>query len=141
MPHGYGRFGSKYAHRVAYALTYGVEPEEMDVLHRCDNPPCIRPDHLFLGTAVTNAEDMVAKRRHAAARHPEHVARGEGHGNSKLTDDQVREIRKLNASGEFSQRQLAAMFGVTQPTIGTIVRGITRKSAYGDYLINGEPLQ
>lgn len=67
LPAGYGRLSfqrrSMYAHRVAYLLTYGVIPEGLCVLHRCDNPPCVRPDHLFLGTQTDNARDRERKNR------------------------------------------------------------------------------
>lgn len=65
---GYGTifYGGKTesAHRVAYQLTYGVIPDGMVVCHRCDHPPCVRPDHLFLGTLSDNAQDCVNKGRH-----------------------------------------------------------------------------
>lgn len=64
---GYGNLrmgkGKILAHRHAYQLTYGPIPSGMDVCHRCDNPPCCRPDHLFLGTHAENMADMVAKGR------------------------------------------------------------------------------
>lgn len=56
------------AHRVAWALTYGPAPHDAQVLHRCDNPACVRPDHLFLGTNTDNMRDMVAKGRHSQSR-------------------------------------------------------------------------
>jgi len=62
---GYGEIGAKgrvqKAHRIAWELTYGPIPEGLDVLHHCDNPPCCRPDHLFLGTDADNMADMMAK--------------------------------------------------------------------------------
>lgn len=61
---GYGRVGSKQAHRVAWEQTYGPIPEGLFVLHRCDNRPCVNPEHLFLGTNTDNMQDMVAKGRH-----------------------------------------------------------------------------
>lgn len=68
---GYGmlsvprRYGTRnqYAHRVSWLLHHGPIPEGLSVLHRCDNPKCIRPDHLFLGTQGTNVRDCVAKGR------------------------------------------------------------------------------
>ena len=64
IPKGYGLFGRKrYAHRYSWTLHYGTIPGKLWVLHKCDNPPCVRPDHLFLGTARDNYEDMRAKGR------------------------------------------------------------------------------
>lgn len=86
---GYGLFLDNRrrlrAHRVAYALTYGEFPDELVVCHRCDNPRCVRPNHLFLGTQTDNLADMTAKGRRArgdtsgAHLHPERLARGDNH--------------------------------------------------------------
>lgn len=64
------------AHRVSWLLHYGPIPAGLFVCHRCDNPPCIRPEHLFLGTNRDNSRDMGAKGRAGATRHPERVPRG-----------------------------------------------------------------
>ena len=92
------------------------------VCHHCDNPRCVRPDHLFLGTPQDNSTDMARKKRGGAAVHPERVPRGETHGAAKLTAEAVREIRHLYAVGAANQYELAARFGVSQPAIGMIVR-------------------
>ena len=83
---GYAKLGGKLGSRVSWALNRGALPEEMDVLHSCDNPYCVNPDHLFLGTHQDNMSDMKKKGR-AKTKH------GADHGLAKLTDDHVRAIR------------------------------------------------
>lgn len=121
-PKGYGnvRINKKYmlAHRVAFELANGDIPEGYIVCHICDNPSCCNPNHLMLGTIKSNSADMLIKNRQ---KKPEFAARGSGNGNSKLNDDEVREIRKIYSSGEKNQYQIAEMFSVQQPTIGAIV--------------------
>lgn len=68
LPHGYGHLtipgrGVPYAHRISWELTHGEIPDGLWVLHHCDNPPCVRPDHLFLGTAQDNVDDSIRKGR------------------------------------------------------------------------------
>ncbi len=111
------RNGAKYikAHRVVWELTYGPIPNGLQVLHHCDDPQCCRPDHLFLGTNLDNAKD-----RHAKGRDP----RGEKHGNAKLTDEAVREIRRRYAAGGISQQNLADEFGVNQTIVSDVVRRV-----------------
>lgn len=87
---GYGNVrrgaGLKRTHRVAYQLVYGEIPEGLFVLHHCDNPPCVRPEHLFLGTHQDNIADKVAKNRqaqgdtHGSRLHPEKLAWGDTNG-------------------------------------------------------------
>lgn len=99
------------AHREAYMITYGPIPDGLWVLHRCDNPRCVRPEHLFLGTSRDNINDMVAKDRQL---------KGECNPASKLLPEQVRRIRELHTEG-ISTRKLARQFGVCQRTIVTII--------------------
>ena len=73
------------AHRVSWSLHKGIIPDGVNVLHKCDNPSCVNPDHLFLGTQQDNVTDMIQKNRHNH--------RGEANGKAKLNDDKVREIR------------------------------------------------
>lgn len=103
------------AHRVAWDLTYGPIPDGMLVLHRCDNPSCVRPDHLFLGTQTDNMLDRKAKGR---GNH----RRGSRHGRAKLTEAQVLEIRSRYAAGDVTQTQLGDEYGVCHVVIGNIVR-------------------
>ncbi len=115
------------AHRVAWILTYGEIPDGMWVLHKCDVPKCVRPDHLFLGTPKENVEDMMAKGRHYhgdeqwTRKHPERVPRGEEMVTSKLTEGQVRRIRDRFAAGGVSKNRLAREEGVSHPTIRRII--------------------
>ena len=115
---GYGQFGIGYKkvlpHRLAYELAHGEIPDGKCVCHRCDVRRCCNPAHLFLGTKAENTADMVKKGRHAY---------GERNGTSKLTDEQVRNIRSLYASGEFTQAELASRFSVHNVLISSIVRG------------------
>lgn len=101
------------AHRWAWFLAHGAHAIGM-VLHRCDNPPCCNPDHLFVGTAADNARDMAAKGR-------SEPHRGEANGNALLTVGDVVEIRARYAAG-VSQRALAREFGVSRGAVENVVR-------------------
>jgi hypothetical protein len=138
---GYGRFckghQTKYAaHRIAYKIQYGVDPNQQLVCHHCDNQPCVRGPHLFAGSHKANADDMIRKGRSAVGdrngmrKHPERTSPGEKNGYAKLTDAEVREICRAYDAGEANQYQLAAQFHVWQMTISRIVRRISRKSAH-----------
>jgi hypothetical protein len=117
--HGYGITkwqGRSYAtHRVAWELTHGPIPPGVLVCHHCDNPPCCRPDHLFLGTPRDNMQDMIAKGR---ARPPSR--RGEAAGRALLTENQVRAIRRRHADGE-TMAALARDYRVGFGTVRNIV--------------------
>jgi len=102
------------AHRIAWILTFGEIPEGRLVCHKCDNPPCCNPMHLFLGDSASNNADMVSKGR---AWYPV----GELSGNAKLTTQQVIQIRHLHASGAITQREIAKMFSVGFRAINKIV--------------------
>lgn len=130
LPKGYGRFypkwkGAVYAHRFSWELRHGrTIPAGMEVLHRCDNPACVNPDHLTVGTHLDNVADMDQKGRRVAR-----ALTGEQHPNRKLSIEQVRTIRARWAAGGVRQRVLAAEFGVTRGLIGQIVRGKAWRSA------------
>lgn len=97
------------AHRAAWILTYGPIENRLCVLHRCDNPSCVRPDHLFLGTAADNTADMMRKGRD---------------GNRKIPRCDLAAIRARYAAGEPGTR-LAREYGVTRQCISLIVNGKT----------------
>lgn len=103
-------------HRFSYELHNGQIEEGMYVCHHCDNPPCVNPSHLFLGTSEENAQDMQDKGRKAI---------GERTGGAKLQPSQVLKIRELYASGNYGVVQLAGMFGVDFTNISMIT---TRKT-------------
>lgn len=149
---GYGAFSIKgrnqKANRVAWQLVHGTIPEGLCVLHKCDNPGCVRPDHLFLGTNLDNSKDCSQKGRrprgdrawprlhperlargkqNGAHTHPEKRPRGERQGLAKLVASQVVEIRSLYGMGSMSQRELAESYGVHQYTIWAIVNRKTWK--------------
>ncbi len=120
--HGYGTVGiggkTLKAHRVAYEIAYGPIPEGMDICHHCDNPPCVRPDHLFAGTASDNLSDSSSKGRSKLQRHPE-FTRGENHPMAKLKSEDVRQIRLLRRDG-FSAPDIARTFGVSDSLVYAI---------------------
>ena len=107
---------TEFAHRIAYSLEHGEIPEGMCVLHKCDNPSCVSPRHLFLGTKADNMEDATSKGR---------MAHGEANGNSKLTEEDVREARQAYAEGGISFESLRRRFGVSDVAIREAILGIT----------------
>lgn len=118
---GYGwvSFGGKtgLAHRVAWTLAHGTTLSRKDVLcHRCDNPPCVNPAHIFIGTQKDNMSDAWAKGRLK----PPIVKRGAAHYRAKLTASQVRAIRKKYAAGGITLSALASEYAVTMGAIHLI---------------------
>jgi hypothetical protein len=124
--HGYGRIWDEsqpnypfiYVHRLSYILANGPLDEGVDVLHHCDNPPCLRPSHLYAGTQQQNNRDRDARDR---------VRHGEAHRSAKLTEQEVRAIRKMLAANKempaakkLSLRAIGAVFGVAGATIWEI---------------------
>lgn len=126
--HGYGMLNTggkhgqnKLAHRISWELHHSEPiPEGMEVLHRCDNPSCVNPAHLFLGTQKDNVADMISKHRSPYGKCFYKIAAcGEANHAHKLTAADVLEIRAACAKGE-TQRSVALRYGVAQSTIGKI---------------------
>ena len=117
------------SHRLSYEWSYGPTPAGLCVCHACDNPRCVRPDHLFLGTNDDNMADMVAKGRQAkgdrngSRLHPDRRARGERSAGAKLTEKSVREIRQMYVCQKFGATRIAKMFGVSKSTVQKVIRG------------------
>ena len=127
---GYGRFHfAKHhvpAHRLAYELIHGPLDQHLVCCHRCDNPPCCNPAHLFGGTHRDNIQDAVAKGRWHH-RTPPRLRPDQRHWRAQLTETQVREIRRRIAAGE-AQKDLAAAFGVHRCCISDLHLGRTYRS-------------
>lgn len=129
---GYGNFRLRSrhcgAHRAAWALVHGEIPVGMQVLHQCDNPGCVNPAHLFLGTQVDNIRDMDNKGRrrkvhvHPSVCVPGCMPRGEGHVNSTITENVVREIRSLREEG-LLYKEISKRLRVSMSNVGGILRG------------------
>ena len=120
-PDGYGNVmvdSVKWlAHRAAWTVHRGPIPSGMLVLHKCDTPQCLNPDHLFLGTSRDNVIDKVRKGRHG-----HHGLYGEKARDAKLTNEQADDVRRKYANGGHTHRSLAAEYGVAHNSIGRIVR-------------------
>ncbi len=105
---------------MSWEMIHGPIPDGAYVCHRCDNRACVNPEHLFLGTALDNMRDMIAKGR---ARH-DVTPRGEAHPHAKLRADDVRHIRQLHASGLFGNRNIGDWFGVAPRHIWALARRV-----------------
>ena len=122
---GYGCLAARFedgkgvmvaTHRASWMISNKqLVPLGLHVLHHCDTPRCLRPDHLFIGSDQINSDDKIAKGR------DKHVI-GEEHPNAKLTEEQVREIRAMYATGKFAYHELASTFKVSKTLIATVVR-------------------
>ena len=127
---GYGDFrlqGKRWAtHRLAWTLANGEIPAGLMVCHHCDNRACVRPDHLFLGTAQDNVSDCVRKGRNwpgfKIQPRPINIPRGSQCVRAVFTEDQVRKMRELYATGKYSYSQLARHFDCSPSNIPKIIR-------------------
>lgn len=117
---GYGRFQVKgktqKAHRISYELYHKKTiPDGLIILHACDNPSCVRPEHLSTGTVKDNVDDMFAKNR-------ANKAKGSNHGSSKITERDVLIIRKMADEGAV-QKTIGQTFGIGQQQVSNILTG------------------
>jgi len=117
-PKGYGQIATStskaiLAHRVSYELFKGSFPNNLCVLHVCDNPNCVNPDHLFLGTRKDNAEDMISKNRQPNLK-------GEHSGHSKLTETDIMFIRNYPRYKGY-QKDLARKFNISHQHVSAII--------------------
>lgn len=130
-PSGYGRFWHNGrnvgAHVFSYRISIGKTPAGLFVCHTCDNPACVNPKNLFLGTPRENTQDMTQKGRLNRSRSRDNYVRGEQHYRSKLSRKDVDLIRRLYREGEkgFGIRVLAKKFGVRPYAIYSIVHYLT----------------
>jgi hypothetical protein len=104
------------AHRVSWEMVNGSIPDGLCVLHKCDNPSCVNPDHLFLGTKMDNHCDMVDKGRRASFV-------GASNGRAKLTQEQVSVVKELYSTGRLTQREIGKLYGVTDVVVSYILSG------------------
>lgn len=123
-PHNYGVTRQVAAHRLSVLLDGRDIPDGMHVLHECDNPPCVNPAHLRVGTRSDNMRDMVARGRH---RYP----RGNAHHRMKLTDEQVRAMREEYTGAWGEVTQLAKKYGISDNQVSWMLQGKRRLSAGG----------
>lgn len=129
------------AHRVAFFIATGVDPGDYLICHSCDNPPCCNPEHLHIGTDLSNMQEAAERGRmatgprnyihiedrsgdrHWSRRLPEKTKKGENHPKAKLTTEQALEIRSRYLSGNTTYKALAAEFGVTLQAVHYLVKG------------------
>lgn len=111
--------GEEYlAHRISWVIHYGLIPRGLKVLHTCDQPRCVNPLHLFLGTSQDNMDDMVNKGR---------SLKGSRHPMTNMSESDVVEIRRLYQETKLSQQAIADMYRINQTAVGFIIRRITWK--------------
>ena len=104
----------KRAHRISWEIHNGKIPKGLLICHSCDNPACVRPIHLFLGTNKDNMQDKAKKGRNV----DQWGVKNHAH---KLTENQVRTIRELGKTGNLLHRKIGELFNISQPTVTMII--------------------
>lgn len=107
------------AHRISWLIHRGRIPEGRQVLHKCDTPSCVNPDHLFIGTHQDNMDDMKSKGRQVGHK-------GEQNGSAKLTDQEACEIKLMLEEGHHKQKDIAKKYDVSTQLISAMNTGIRR---------------
>lgn len=132
--HGYGfiQMGkgtkrSERAHRVSYELHFGKIPNGLHVCHRCDNPSCVNPNHLFVGTHLDNMDDMIAKGRNSPP--PRNDVRGELCGRARFTNKQVRALRDEFKQANMKIHAFAKLKGIPNATMWRIIKNKVYQNA------------
>lgn len=132
-PEGYGQLYVAYrkkgkhterAHRIAWSIAHGEVPECLCVLHTCDNPSCVNPEHLYLGTNADNMKDKADRERIVGERNP----------NAKLTERQVLDVLKMFHEDKCTIGAIAREYAVGHSTIGNIVKGRRWKHIYKRFM-------
>lgn len=116
---------TEFAYRVSWELTHGPIPSGMFVCHHCDNPACVRPEHLFLGTPADNSSDMARKGR-ARTGDGSRIPRGDASPHTRYSDEMVEVIRQRHAGGA-TQAELVRQTGISQTQMSRILNGQSRK--------------
>jgi len=117
---GYGRLRGVLAHRISWETFRGLIPEGLCVLHKCDNPSCVKPSHLFVGTQIDNIKDRHAKGRSSSGESHSKSCRGEIVGTSKLKEQDVKDIRGKREEG-VRVASLSKEYGIVQSAVYNII--------------------
>jgi hypothetical protein len=130
-PRGYGitrlKNGAKSAHRFFFEMFCEPIPKGMNLLHHCDNPPCINPGHLYVGTQKENVRDSMKRNRFNSQKRQASFRRGEEHKNSKISFKKVLKIRNYKKDPGVTYKKIGKHFGVGASTAFSIITGKYRK--------------